>query len=125
MTTRNGQEPPLKIERVSAKIATLERRLEWLDERIARYAPDRDTGPRLNYDRAEREALYAAVRALKLLRAQLEPETDPVLALDELVFATKLLLSDASAHGYTPPRDLGLRVIEAFRRAEKLLSEVG
>lgn len=116
---------PFKVERASAKIGTLERRLEWLDERIARFGPQAETGPRLNYDRAERDAIAAAIKALRYHRALLEPETDPILALQELLDSTRAILLDMAESGATPSRDVGLRAIAACERTAKILDEIG
>lgn len=100
-----------QIDRVSAKIATLERRAEWLETRIARGTDERAR----SFDEAEHSALEAAIKALKYHRAALEPETDPVLILQELVDSL-----DEAEFIHLPDR---LR--DAAKRAESVLEEIG
>jgi len=97
-----------RIERVGAHIANLERRLEWLRERISK--PDRKDGAR-SFDVSESKALEAAIRALSYYRSAIAPETDPVLALAELLDATEAGEAE--------------RVEEARRRARRVLRELG
>lgn len=75
-----------RIERVGAHVANLERRLAWLKERLSN--PDRGERVRA-FDASEAKALEAAIRLMQFYRHALDPETDPVLALDELVNATE------------------------------------
>jgi hypothetical protein len=96
-----------RIERVGAHVANLERRLAWLKERLAN--PDRGERVRA-FDASEAKALEAAIRLMQFYRHALDPETDPVLALDELVNASE---SDDDA-----------RYEAALLRAKRVLKEL-
>jgi hypothetical protein len=95
-----------RIERVGAHIANLERRLEHLKERIREPRNERVR----SFDISESKALEAAIRVLAYYRLALEPETDPVLALAELLDATET--SDPE------------RLDDAVRRGRRVLREL-
>lgn len=103
-----------RIERASAKIATLERRIDWLRRRIE----ERDRNERqVSFDLAEVDALEAGCAALRYHRAALDASTDPVLALSELLDATEAAQGTGSIH------DLQ-RFEEARVRARRVLREL-
>ena len=81
------------IERLNARIATLERRLDHLYERIN---DERRSESQKSWDRSEAAALEAALRALRFHRAAADEHTDPVAALAALVEAAE----DAIDAGY-------------------------
>lgn len=73
---------------VNAKIGALERRLAHLESRLMAGQDNvgRPLSPAaLGFDRTESEALRAGIRALRFHAARLRPESDPVVALDNLV----------------------------------------
>lgn len=108
-----------RIERVGAHIANLERRLEWLKERIA--LPDRNERVR-SFDVSEAKALEAAIRLMQFYRVALEPETDPVLALAELLDVTEIAAPMIpTPHMNESTRE---RLEEALRRARRVLREL-
>lgn len=102
-----------QIERVSSKIATLERRSEWLEQRIKDPRNERTR----SFDEAEHSALEAAIKALRYHRAALEPETDPVLALAEVLDAVD---EQVAANDQIPSE----RVRQALTRARLVMKEV-
>lgn len=107
-----------RIERVNAKIGTLERRIEWLRSRLSSGSEQRNER-QAAFDRAEVEALEAACSVLRYHRQALNVETDPVLALAEL--------HDCVADDYDGlPRDAwdNDRLVEAMTRAERVLKEL-
>lgn len=109
-----------RIERVNAKIGTLERRIEWLRQRLA--AGDRPERQQ-TFDRVEVEALEAACAALRYHRQALDADTDPVLALAELNDALEALWEspDASSlHG----KYVAVRLEDARARARRVLREL-
>lgn len=115
-----------QIDRVSAKIATLERRAEWLEKRLSDPRNDRTR----SFDEAEHSALEAAIKALNYHRAALDPETDPVLALSELVDSIDEGISkETTSVGPIPTADeikitTTPRILAAVRRARVLLEEI-
>lgn len=103
-----------RIERVSAKVATLERRIDWLRRRIG----ERDRNERqVSFDVAEVDALEAGIVALRYHRAALDADTDPVLALAELLDATEVAQGSGSVHALQ-------RLEEARGRARRVLREL-
>lgn len=98
------------IDRVHARLKALDRRAAFLDTRIAQ-RPEGDGGR--TFDQAERAAIDAAILAIKLHRASLDPATSPALALAELVDALE-------AETWPEARDPA-RVMEAIDRAKKVL----
>lgn len=101
-----------RIERVGAHVANLERRLAWLKERLAN--PDRGERVRA-FDASEAKALEAAIRLMQFYRHALDPETDPVLALDELVNAVDEEFDETTD---------GDRLANAMTRAKRVLKEL-
>ena len=104
-----------RIERVNAKIGTLERRIEWLRSRLAEANRGDRNDRQQTFDRAEVEALEAACAALRYHRQALDAETDPVLALSELLDATTSELA-----GWEDTE----RLAEAVRRGQRVLKEL-
>jgi hypothetical protein len=72
------------IRRLNSRIATLERRAEYLESRVKEA---RASEAALSFDRAELAAIEAAIAALRLYGAMLDAEVNPVLILDEIVQA--------------------------------------
>jgi len=105
MTVSTAESAP-RIERVGAHIANLERRLEHLRERIKEPRNERVR----SFDISEAKALEAAVRVLGYYRLALEPETDPVLALAEVLDAVE--------------DDDEQRLDDAVRRGRRVLREL-
>jgi hypothetical protein len=105
----------MAIRRLNARIATLERRAEHLEGRIRQ--PERREAS-LAFDKSELAAIEAGLEALRLHRAMLEPETSPVLILDELVTAYDA--ADGILDVVLDPR-FG----DALKRARKTLVELG
>lgn len=105
------------IRELSSKIMTLERRRSFLQNRIDR-GPDR-SAEAVSFDKAEEAALSAAIKALRYHRAALHPETDPVLAIDEL-------LSVIEAPDVVIVRDEEMqRFRQAVQRCKRVLEELG
>lgn len=101
-----------RIERVNAKIGSLERRLAHLEDRVRMGDKPRQR----SFDEAEAEALRAGIAALRYHRAALDAETDPVLALSELVDT----VSRAGLIDDTQPGGLA----DAMRRAKRVLRDL-
>lgn len=60
-----------RIDRIGARIATLERRLDHLQRRLASPDyPDYGTTPAAEYDRAEVAALEGAIKALNYVQQE-------------------------------------------------------
>lgn len=116
VTADSDQSGPPRIKKVSAKIGALERRCEFLEGQIER---GEVTGSQLDFIRAERKALDAAIQALKFHRAEVEGLDQPILALQELVDAMGQHAVDTEARPSVPSP----RVVQAFRRAETVLKE--
>lgn len=72
-----------KVRRISASIATLERRLQYLEGRIDRQASGKD----LSFDRREVDSLRNAIRALRMAELLQNPATDPLLLLEDVLNA--------------------------------------
>jgi hypothetical protein len=101
-----------RIQRVNEKIGSLERRLTHLEQRIR----DTPQGERRRaFDVKEREAVEAAIVALRTHRSMVDPETSPVLALEELVMA----IVEAGLHKTSAEP----RVEDAIRRAQRVLRD--
>ena len=100
------REEKYTISRVHARLKALDRRAAHLDLRIA----ERSDGAPRSFDQAERAAIDAAILAIKLHRASLDPATSPALALSELVDA---------AEGTDPARTMA-----AIDRAKRVLREL-
>ncbi len=112
-------EQPFVIERVNAKLSALERRAEYLQRRIKEHSPA-DRGR--SFDITELQAVEAAITAIKLHRAMLEPETSPVLALDELTNALDGLCDPVHM---TSNLLAVARYTAAVFRARKVLKDLG
>lgn len=112
MTDReDGNGVPI-IVGANAKIGVLERRLDHLQRRL------REDGYRsaasAEFDRTEAEALRAGIRALRFHASRLQPDSDPVVALDKLVEACTQHLT-----GHLADDEMIARV----KRAASVLSE--
>lgn len=101
------------IERVSAKIAALERRADYLDRQIAER---RGNDKSLDFAKAEVSALRGAISALRYHRAEVEGLDQPLLVLQELVD-----VHSPGPDGWSA--DQMERAAEAWVRARKLLEE--
>lgn len=73
------------IERLNAKIGTLERRIDHLASRLE--AGTYRSSASADFDRVELAALRDAVRCMRYHRACLEADTDPRQAITRLVLA--------------------------------------
>lgn len=80
------------IEGVNAKIGVLERRREYLTNKLERGAYARTSSS--DFDRHEVSAIGAAVRALRFHAATLRPDLDPVVHLARVVRAAQRVLDD-------------------------------
>lgn len=118
----------LEIERPAAKIAALERRAEWLQARIRDRAP---TDKSRTFDQAELAALEAGILAIRCVtsmqreafvgafgKSVIEPEKNPVLALDELQNAITVWMESSDDSDET----VETRLLDAQARAAKVLS---
>ncbi len=101
------------IKKVSARIAALERRAEFLEDQIE----DGATGPILNFAKGELKALNAGITALRYHRAEVEGLDQPILALEELMQAAEATLGGIPG---SVERD---RTLAAIRRSVELLAE--
>ncbi len=76
-----------KIERIPAAVATLSRRAEYLDGRLAEHQGD---DRHRQFDRRELGALRIALDAMNLAQLFQRAESDPIALLEELVDAVDL-----------------------------------
>lgn len=102
-TTETGR--PL-IERINARIANLERQLDWLDERIE---GGKGSEAALNHDRANRAAIKAALRSMR--------------SSDKLLLALAELADAIDVDAFIADHDLEPRTNEAIERAHDLVAE--
>lgn len=109
-TTGNGGPP--SIERVQAKIANLERMMDWLDERIE---GGQGSAASLNHDRANRSALKYALLALRHYDADMRGLDLPILALDELVRQVERWIDDDAVGPQSEMHPAMERAREALR----------
>ena len=73
-----------KIEKIPAAVATLSRRIEYLDKRLEEHKGD---PKHKEFDRREVGALRTSVDAMNLAQLFQRAESDPIMLLEELVDA--------------------------------------
>ncbi len=110
MTRTDANGVPV-LEKVSTKITTLERMLEYRQEKL-RDGAGISQGVAGHYER-EQEALQTAIVALRFHKAQVEGLDEPMKVLREMVEAA------------TDPQVGVLRMRNAVRRAKAVLDEYG
>lgn len=120
-TEKTGSGPPV-IRNVSARIAALERRAEYLENRLQGGQTRSETAA--NFERAELAGVRAGIRALRWHRSEVEGLDDVVAALEELMTAIDLR---SKACGETPSNGgceaADRRYREAMARARRVLQE--
>ena len=116
ITVAKGEAASLRphIERVSGKLAQLERMAEFRQQRLDRQEYGRDGG---HFMRAELSALDAACKALRWHRAEVEGLDTPLLALSSIVDA----LTEGGDGAIDPVAFPDLRA--ALARARDVLEE--
>ncbi|HHH29076.1 MAG TPA: hypothetical protein ENK57_12130 [Polyangiaceae bacterium] len=76
-----------KIEKIPAAVATLSRRIEYLDRRLGEHHGD---PKHREFDRREVGALRTAVESMNLAQLFQRPESDPIALLEELAEAADI-----------------------------------
>lgn len=99
-------------------LASGERRLEYLDDVISN---DRGSPGSLSFDKAERLFVRAGLKALEVNHMLLGDETNPVLALQDLVAAIDDL---QAAELLRLDKGYG-RLVRVANRCRRLLREIG
>ena len=97
-----------RIDSIFAKLKMLERRADHLRQRIAE---SRGNERSRDFDRSEIDALEAACAALRYHAAALYADTDPTLALAELIDSLEIEDDD--------------RIDAALARGKRILRELG
>lgn len=110
---------PFVVERVNAKIASLERRAEHLQRRIKEHTTA-DRGR--SFDITELQGIEAGISALRVHRSLLDPVTSPVLALAEMLDSFDEEMVQGIAWVLPEYRE---RAEAAVARARRVLKELG
>lgn len=113
--TTDTQKPV--IESVNGKIAVLERRVEYLKRKLE--SDSYASSASADFDKAELNALRAAIKAMRYHSALGDAKTDPVLALQALYGAVTERLVQLGAR-----KAHGEHLYTAIEHAERVLREV-
>lgn len=97
-----------KIEKIPSAVATLSRRLEYLERRLDEQKADRK---HREFDQREIGALRTSIDAMNLAQLFQRPESDPIALLEDLTDAIDGYRANADADGLE-------RLLEVVARAK-------
>ena len=108
-----------KIEKIPAAVATLSRRIEYLDRRLAEHRGD---PKHKDFDRREVGALRTSVDAMNLAQLFQRAESDPIGLLEELVDAVDIFRQCEHVHGSHEVDEVLANLLEVQARVKSTIA---
>lgn len=108
-----------KIAKIPSAIATLSRRLEYLERRLGEHNGD---PKHRDFDRREVVSLTTAIDAMNLAQLFQRPESDPIALLEELLDAVDAFRTCDAEHGTQEHDEVRGNLLEVQARAKSTIA---